>query len=134
MKNESWNLKAVQKIIDEHSDQYEDYLSFIHRFINELHERKRYAIEITFKGWAAGVPRDEVYEFKKKIEKQGLYCGFSQTFFTVVISPFPSIVKVMCYVAIPQWENDVIRGLFFGYTPKEINKFMDQFEKKEVIE
>ena len=127
-----WDLKEVQNIIDEYSDQLDEHMPYVHKYFNGLKQRKRYAVELTFKSWAAGVPRDEVYDFKKKIEKLGLYCGFNQNFFTVIISPFPSIVNVLCYVAIPSWENDVVRGLFFGYRPKEINKFMDQFEKKPI--
>ena len=130
----NWDLKAAQNIIDEYSDQLDENIPDVYKYFNELKERKRYAVELTFKAWAAGVPRDEIYEFKKKIEKLGLHCGFSQDFFTVIISPFPSIVNVLCYVAIPSWENDIIRGLFFGYRPKEINNFMDQFEKKSKIE
>ena len=128
MKN--WDLEKVQNIIDEYSDELDEYIPYVHKYFNELKQRKRYAVELTFKGWAAGVPRDEVYDFKKKIEKLGLYCGFNQGFFTVIVSPFPSIVNVLCYVAIPSWENDVIRGLFFGYPIEEINKFMDQWVKK----
>ena len=130
MKQVQWDSDAVHKIIDDHSEEFDDYVKNIHKYFDQLKQRKRFAIELDFKGWAAGVPRDEVFDFKKKIEKHGLYCGFSQTYFTVIVSPFPSIVRVMCYVAIPSWENDVIRGLFFGYPIEEINKFMDQWVKK----
>ena len=132
--NFNWDLKSVHNIIDEYSGELDEHMPFVHKYFDELKAKERYAVEITFKGWAAGVPDDTNFLFKKKIEKHGLHCGFSQTYFTVIVSPFPSIVNVLCYVAIPSWENDVIRGLLFGYTHKEVNKFIDQFEKENIIE
>ena len=132
----NWDLEKVCNIFEEYKDNFEEPIDEMLERFHELKMRKRYAVELYFKGWQNGVPGDEVFSFKKKIGKTGLSCGYCQTFFTVIVSPFPSIVKILCYVAIPQWENDIIRGLFFGYSKEEINKFIDEMNgfKQTVIQ
>lgn len=127
----NWNLEKVHEIVDKYSRFFEEPVDQIHRCFDELERRERFAVEIDFGEWKKGVAPKKAFDFKKELSKAGLDCGFCQFFFTIIVSPFPSVVKILCYVAIPRWENDVIRGLLFGYNKKEVYKFLDQFDKNK---
>jgi len=134
----SWNHHQMHHLLDRYQDFLEEDISDYHQYVDELKNRERYAIELDFNGWDRDVPNGFLFSFKKSVEKTGLYCGFNQTFYRVIVSPYPSIVRVLCYVAIPMWENTIIRGLLFGYSKQEVNQFIDKIiiEKygKKVLE
>ena len=122
----NWDIEQVRSIFEEFKDCFEEPVDYMLEFFQELKKRNRYAVELYFKGWENGLPGDEIFAFEKKIVKTGLFCGYSESFFNVIVSPYPSIVRILCYVAIPSWENDIIRGLLFGYSKNEVNNFIDK--------
>ena len=131
----NWDFEKTCCVFEKYKECFEEPVELMLKRFEELKKRSRYAVELYFKGWKQGVPGDEIFAFKKEIVKTGLFCGYCQSFFTVIVSPYPSIVNILCYMAVPSWENDIVRGLFFGYSKEEVNKFVDEmngFKQKRI--
>ena len=129
----NWNLDLVHDILDRYSRFFDEPVDEIYEYFDELKRKERFAVEIDFGEWKKCFVPDKAFDFKKDLSKAGLDCGFCQSFNTLIVSPFSGVVRVLCYVAIPQWENNVIRGLFFGYNKDEVYNFLDQFDKNKKL-
>ena len=129
---DEWDVQAIHKIIEEYLGELEEG-SVIHIYFDELKDRKRYAVEIDFKNWESGGPNKTALDFKKKIEKQGLYCGIKRIYPAVIVSPYPKIIDILCRLKVPASESGIIRGLFFGFRPDEINEFIDEYKRIRVL-